>query len=62
MDESLPGVRISCEVRREEFERHGSLEASVFGLVDDTHAAFAELLEDLVVRNHLANHGNSPRE
>ena len=43
---------------REELQGDGALEASVFGFVDNPHAAFAKLLEDLVVGNSLADHGN----
>jgi hypothetical protein len=48
-------------VYEEEFECDGALEAGVFGFVDDTHTAFAELVEDLVVRDSLADHGKPTR-
>jgi len=32
----------------------------VLGFVDDAHAALAELLGDVIVRDRLANHGVSP--
>jgi len=42
---------VPCEVRRKELQCNGPLEAGILGLIHDTHAAFAELLEDLVVGN-----------
>jgi len=44
----------------QELERHLAAEAGVFGLVDHTHPPAAELLEDAVVRDSLADH-DSPR-
>ena len=38
-------------------QRHTSAEAGVLGLVDDAHAPAAELLEDPVVGDGLADHG-----
>jgi len=58
MDESLLGFGIASEVRREELEGDHAVEFGVLGFVDDAHAAFAELLEDLVVGNGLANQRN----
>jgi hypothetical protein len=40
---------------RKEFQCDDAVELGVVGLVDDAHAAFAELLEDLVVRNRLTD-------
>jgi hypothetical protein len=42
----------------EEFQGYGAGESQILGFVDDPHAAFTELLEDLIVRNDLADHGN----
>ncbi len=36
-----------------------ALEASVFGFVDDAHAASAETFEDLVMGYGLADHGKA---
>ena len=36
-------------------------EFGVLGLVDDTHAAFAELFGDFVVQDGLADHGEMRR-
>ena len=35
----------------EELERDAAFELRVLGLMDDAHAAFAELLDDAVVRD-----------
>jgi hypothetical protein len=43
----------------EELKRDGALQLGVLGLIDDTHAAFAELLDDLVARGGRANHHNT---
>ena len=54
--ETLAGLFVSQQVRREEFQGDGAVELGVLGLVDDTHAALAELGGDFVVRNGLADH------
>ena len=36
-----------------------TFEAGVFGFVDNSHATAAELFEDAVVRDDLANHGRA---
>ena len=38
-----------------ELQGHEAAKLSVLGLVDDTHAATAQLLDDAVVRNGLAD-------
>ena len=38
----------------QELEGHKTMESDVFGLVDDTHPASAELLDDAVVGDGLA--------
>src|SRR5579863_8874883 len=45
----------------QEFQRHEAMEFGVLGLVDDTHPAAAELLEDAIVGDRLANHCRAPR-
>jgi hypothetical protein len=45
----------------EELERHLSAEAGVLRLVDDAHAPAAELLEDPVVGDRLADHDDALR-
>jgi hypothetical protein len=56
MDESLLGLGIASEVGREEFQCNRAFELEVLGFVYHPHAAAAELLEDLVVRNNSADH------
>ena len=41
---------------RQKLERDETVKTSVFGLVNHTHAAAAEFLENAVVRNGLADH------
>ena len=47
---------VLCEVGRQELESDETVQADVLGLVDDTHAATAELLDDAIVRDGLADH------
>jgi len=54
--EFLKGMAVSGQLLREELQGNGALELGVFGLVDDTHATAAELLDDPVMRNGLADH------
>ena len=42
----------------EEFERNKPVELGVLRLLHDTHAAFAELLEDFVMGNDRGDQGN----
>src|SRR5512143_2018004 len=59
--EPLQGVMISGEFFRQELQGDKTMESGVLGLVDDTHATAAKLLNDLVVRNRLADHtGSNP--
>ena len=44
------------DVGAEELQSDGPFELRVFSLVDDTHAALAELFEDLVVTNDGTDH------
>ena len=44
----------------EKLESDSTLELRVFGLVDHAHAAFPEFLEDLVMRNGLADQWQTP--
>ena len=43
----------------EELQRHHAAELGILGLIDDTHAAAAQLLQDAIVRNGLANHARN---
>jgi len=56
LDESPFPLGIGDFLRRQHLDGDESIEMRVTGLVDDTHAAFAELLEDAVVRDLLADH------
>ncbi len=60
LDEPFRGRGITGRVRGQELEGHRPFQPGVLGLVDDTHAAFAELLGDPVVGDGLADHGSSP--
>src|SRR5438105_1727654 len=40
----------------QKLQRHEAMQPSVLGLVDNTHPASAELLDDAVMRNGLAEH------
>ena len=51
------GDGVAEEPLGEELQRHLPAEAGVLSLVDDTHAPAAQLLQDAVVRNGLADHG-----
>jgi hypothetical protein len=50
---TFQSLAVLRKVFREEFERNKSLKARVLGLVDHTHAAIAELLQNAVVRHGL---------
>ena len=49
--ETTESLRVLCEFFGKKFQSYGSAEASVFGFVDDAHAATAELFDDTVVGN-----------
>jgi hypothetical protein len=50
------GLRVAGNVIGQELEGYEAMEASVFRLVDHTHAAAAQLLDDAVVRDDLPDH------
>ena len=54
--EAGEGLRVFCNVVGQEFERNEAAELHIFGFVDNTHAATAQLLDDAVVRDGLADH------
>ncbi len=54
--EALAGLFVFEQMRRQKLQRDRALQLRVFGFVDDTHAALAELPGDLVVRNGPADH------
>ncbi len=53
---TLQRLPVLGDVLREEFQGDEAIEAGVFGLIDDTHAATAKFLDDAVVRDGLADH------
>ncbi len=59
--EALLGLVAREEPLGQELERDLAAQAGVLGLVDDAHAPAAELLEDAVVGDGLAGHGDALR-
>ena len=57
--EALERGRVLRHLRGQELQRDVAAELRVLGLVDDAHAAAAELRSDPVVRDGLADHGDS---
>jgi hypothetical protein len=55
--EARERLRIFGDVFREELQGDEAAEASVFGFVDDAHAAATEFFHDAVVGNRLTNEG-----
>ncbi len=53
---TFQGLRIVGDVFRQEFEGNETVKTSVFGLIDHTHAAATELLDNAVVRNSGVDH------
>ena len=53
--ESGESLRIFCHLFGQELQGHKAVESSVLGLVDDTHPAAAEFLNDAIVRDGLAD-------
>ena len=41
---------------REKLESHSAVQFEVFGLINHTHSAFAEFLDNLIMRNSLTDH------
>ena len=58
--ETLESVRVTDQIIGEELESNETAKVGVFGLVDDAHAAAAQLLNDAVVRNGFADQGKAP--
>ncbi len=50
------GLCISGHFFRQKFERDKAVETNVLSLIDNTHATTAQLLNDAVVRDGLADH------
>src|SRR5579862_408355 len=51
---------IARNVLRQELEGNKAMQAGVLGLVDHTHSAAAQFLDDAVMRDRLADHGATP--
>jgi len=60
LDESSFALGVSDLLGGQDLDCDKAIEARVPHLVDHPHPAFAQLLEDLVVADGLANHGRSP--
>jgi hypothetical protein len=58
--ETLHRLRIARHFVGKEFEGDEAAEVGVFRLVDDAHAATAQLLDNSVMRDGLADHGVGP--
>jgi hypothetical protein len=50
-------IRTKANVLRQEFEGDAAVQPGVLGLVDHTHPAAAQLLDDAVMRDGLADDG-----
>ena len=53
---TLERRRIRTEFRRKKLQGHAAAERRILGLEDHTHPAAAQLLQNAVVRNRLADH------
>ena len=47
--------RVVQQMRRQELQRDGTVQPRIFGLVDGTHAALAQFVEDPVMTDRLAD-------
>src|SRR6202049_4716408 len=54
--EAFQNLRVLGNVVRQKFQGDETTEHRILGLVDDTHAPAAQLLDDAVVRDGLADH------
>jgi len=60
LDEALPALGPLKGLRAEDFESDLAPEAGAFSEGNDPHAAFTELVKDLIVRNGLGRHQLRP--
>ena len=51
------GLRVAGNIFRQELQGDEAMQPRVFGFVNHAHPAAAELLDDAVMRNGLADHG-----
>ena len=56
LDKAPLAVAVSDFLCRQHLESNQAVKAPVQGLIDNTHAAFADLLEDFVVRDGAPDH------
>ena len=56
LNEALAFIIANVEAVRQELQSHETIEFGIFGFVDHSHAAFAELFDDFVLGNRFANH------
>ena len=54
--ETFTAFFIAQQMRRQKLQRHGPIDLRIFGLVNNTHPPFTELLCDAVVGDGLADH------
>src|SRR6266852_9300390 len=59
--ESLQRLPVLRYILRQKLQCNEAVKPSVLGLVNDSHASAAELLDDAVMRDDLSNHSFSPR-
>jgi hypothetical protein len=59
--EAFHCMAITGQLIGQEFQGDLTAEPSVLGLVDDAHTAATELLDDAVMRDSLANHGEKAK-
>lgn len=57
--QALEGHFITLQIFRQKFERDPSRQVRVFGSSHHSHATVAQLFNDAIMRNNLANHGKS---
>jgi hypothetical protein len=56
IEKTFDGLLVAGEIRCKEFEHNVAAKLGVFGFIDNAHPAFAELGENFVVRDGLAEH------
>ena len=58
LDEPLLALRVGQLLVGEDLDGHDAVEMGVLRLVDGAHAAFADFLQDVVVKKRLAGYGH----
>jgi hypothetical protein len=59
---ALVGLMILSDAIRQELQGHEPAKLGVLGLIDHTHPAGTESIEDTIMSNRLANHNEAPTE